>query len=100
VEDNSDYDIFLVDIDAFAGPPWPLVVQLELQKQLRCYHLCIVRFPSSVVWCFGTRVRHIIALPFLYPSFDKSLPDEIQLLMHNIKQHKSGQVICVASCLL
>jgi hypothetical protein len=61
VEDYSNYDIFLIDIDAFAGPPRLVVVQLELQKQLCYYHFCIVRFPSSVVWCFGTRVRYIIA---------------------------------------
>ena len=32
MEDYSDYDIFLIDIDAFAGSPGLVVVQLELQK--------------------------------------------------------------------
>jgi hypothetical protein len=58
VEDYSNYDIFLIDIDAFAGSPGLVIVQLELQKQLCYYHLCFVWFPPSVVWRFGTRVSY------------------------------------------
>ncbi|XP_021305209.1 nucleotide-sugar uncharacterized transporter 2 isoform X5 [Sorghum bicolor] len=32
----------------------PFIFQLGLEEQQRNYHICFVRFPSSVVWCFGT----------------------------------------------
>jgi hypothetical protein len=57
VEDYTNYNIFLIDIDAFVGSTGLVVIQLELQEQLCHYHFSFIWFPSPVVWCFGTRVR-------------------------------------------
>jgi len=58
VEDNANYHIFLYCFDAIVGSSRPFIFQLGFQEQQRNYHICFVRFPSSVVWCFGTWVSH------------------------------------------
>jgi hypothetical protein len=58
VEDNPNYHIFLYCFDAIVGSSRPFIFQLGFQEQQHNYHICFVRFPSSVVWCLGTWVSH------------------------------------------